>query len=267
MLAHRKWLLACALVVSACAFHAAPNSASGDGASADPSDPDAPVTGTTPDSPDDIVNLAASDERLGTADVTIGATSNTAPDVTIDTGGLTITGTSLPAGAEFVVVQRDGTGAEIAVLRARNLALQGQIHVVGTRPLVILAESVQTSAAIDVTAHNTTAGGPGGPYNGDHNVLTSNRGGAIEIYARLLIANSNQITAGTSGRMAEPGAIVLQSASINNGGTLSAVPEGRPGDDEAFGPGGGNGHIVLLYKDALTAGSATPMPIQTQYGS
>ncbi len=266
MLAH-KWLTACALMISACAFPAtAPSGAADDdagngaGSGGDP-DPGAgsseTVTGTTPASPDDIVNLAVGDELLGADDLALGTAAKDGAAVTIDTGNLTITGVQLPPGVSFKQVLRDGNGGELALLQVKDLMLEGPIHVIGTRPLVIIASSVQTSATIDVTAHTgNTANG----FSADHNVLTSNRGGAIEIYGQLLIANSGSITAGTAATA--PGVIVLQGDTLDNrGGTLVAGAA-------AFGPGGrGNaGRIYLLYKDAVMAGSATPMPTKQMYG-
>jgi hypothetical protein len=249
-----RWLLAGAFL-GACGFQAVPEP--GDNAPEPLPPEEAPVTG------DDIVNIATADEMIGIGDLTIAA------PITIDTGtadpATLAFGMALPPGLTFTVAKLNGTGPELAVLRAHALAVQAHVQVIGSRPLVVLANTFDLSDAIDVTAHANPAGS---------GVLSSHSGGAIEIYARTQIAISGNLTAGTTGqgvalgppRGGASGAIILQSPALHNAGHLSANGGDQPGELAEFGGGGGNnGQIVLLYRTTIAIGATNPLAIPQIY--
>lgn len=79
-------------------------------------------------------------------------------DVTLDTDELTI---DPPISISLLATPQATGGPELAVLRARALVFLGTIKVTGARPLVVLADSIEVAATLDVSADGPVAG-PGG---------------------------------------------------------------------------------------------------------
>src|SRR5690242_13769528 len=119
-----RWLMA-VLVLEACGFQGSEVPDGGDRLDAT-TPPDAPPDGMV--AADDIVHVAAGDERIGTGDLTIDAA------ITVDTTALSF-GMALPDGVTFTSANQDGGGPELAILRVRSLAGGGTVRVVGSRPL------------------------------------------------------------------------------------------------------------------------------------
>ena len=145
------------VTVAGCAFQ--PSGATEDAASDDAPDPiDAAVDAPAIDAaPHDITHVAVADETLGTGDLVFSA------NATIDTGTLALTGATLPAGTELVAVAQDGGGPELAILRVHMLTIDAGVTVraVGSRPLVVMAETVQLDGILDAGARRDVPGAGG----------------------------------------------------------------------------------------------------------
>jgi len=76
---------------------------------------------------------------------------------TIDTTALTIDGAA-PAAGELLEVPQIGGGPALALLIAEDITLTGTVTVVGARPLVILARSIEVGGVLDASAHGSLAG-------------------------------------------------------------------------------------------------------------
>jgi hypothetical protein len=244
--------------LGACSFQAVPSSGE------DIPEPVPPEE--APINSDDIVNIAMADERFESGDLLIAAPLIINTGTTTDPATLAF-GMPLPAGVTFTVAKLNGTGGELAVLRGHALRVQAHVQVIGSRPLVVLADTFDLSDTFDVTAHADPAGTV---------ALVSHAGGGIEIYARTQISISGNLNAGSSsgdGAVGPPhgggasGAIILQSPAVHNSGHLSA----SGGQMADFGPGGGGGgsdrgQIILLYRTSiLMKGTTNPLTIPQPY--
>jgi hypothetical protein len=153
-LARRPWSPTAVLVLlGACGFD--PRGSGGDdGGAVDADRPDAapPIDAAVVE---DIHHVAVADERLGAADVLVSG------GVTLDTTALTVTPAGAAAGWEVVARPHDGGGLELAVAYARDLVIDGDLRVIGERPLVIVARRIELRGAIDAGARGATPG-PGG---------------------------------------------------------------------------------------------------------
>ena len=149
-----------------CAFE--PRGALDDDAAA----PDAPgddVDAATTDAlepdaaPHQVAHVASADATLGSEDLVFDAAA------TIDTGALTVTGVTLPVGVELVAAAQSPSGPELALLRVRGLTLAEGVVVraIGSRPLVILAETASIAGTLDAGARRDQPGAGGsGPRGG-----------------------------------------------------------------------------------------------------
>jgi hypothetical protein len=259
-----RWLPAILFGLGACSFHSTalpgtPGTPDGVDAAATPPDAAASVDGAA-GGPDDIINVRAADEFVGTADLNILGTT------TIDTSALTVS-TGVPAGVTFTAALQDGIGADLAILHVLRFESTADITVVGARALVIIANDVSFSGAL----HSDSAGGGFGAVGAS--------GGAIEIYARTQLAVSGTITVGSAGQSVAPaieaqsrggdgggdgGEIVLQAPVVSNTGRLTAAAGGSSGGGSAGG-GGTPGRIVLLFRTRVDAGITSPTAETTPY--
>ncbi|MCX5742846.1 MAG: hypothetical protein NT062_10155, partial [Proteobacteria bacterium] len=115
--------------------------------------------------PLDVVHVPAGIDAAfaGTASVTI-------VNATIDTRGagmMPLSSFTLPTGARLLVTPQDGGGPELAILEVGALAITGTLRVIGTRPLVIVADTTIAVNILDASAVGSTPGGGGaGPRMG-----------------------------------------------------------------------------------------------------
>jgi hypothetical protein len=259
-----RWLPEALLLVGACSFQAipepgAPGSGSGDdGAPTDPGTGSGPVTS--------VLNLASGDDALGMGDLVIDRSA--VSTITIDTGNATrapAISVTLPPETSLDIVQQNGVGLELAVLRVKAFQVSSDITVTGSRPFVVVSETFQYSGTMTVTAH-VGRPIPGAPTSGAA-ALTSNTGGAVEIYAHTLIGISGHLDAGIGGdqddllggggQLSAPGLIILQSPDLENKGAMSASVD-APGLDPV---GIFDGEIGVKCQ-TCNVGKATPAATQ-----
>lgn len=255
-----RWLPAILLGLGACSFHSTAVPGPSDGVDAASTSDAAPADDGQPGGLDDIVNVRAPDELLGTADLNILTTA------TIDTTALTVS-TGLPAGVTFTAALQDGSGADLAILHVLRFESAADLTVVGTRALVIIASEVSFSGAL----HADSAG-----VRGNLGAPGAGGGGAIEIYARTQLAISGSITVGSGGSIGSQavaaqaqargdgngGEIVLQAPVVSNTGRLTATAGGGGG---SAGGGDNPGRIVLLYRTRVDPGITSPTAETTPY--
>jgi hypothetical protein len=149
----RAQVLVCVVLVGAGCGSVANNPDAGDDAVAD-----GPIGGADASADGapafDVTHVGPADEAtLGTADLVVMAG--------IDTSGLTIGGAT---SADFVSVQQDGGGPDLALLRVRSLQIPAgaTVTVRGLRPLVIFAATdIAISGRLDAGGATGQAG-PGG---------------------------------------------------------------------------------------------------------
>ncbi|HEX4421772.1 MAG TPA: hypothetical protein VH165_27865 [Kofleriaceae bacterium] len=262
-----RWLPVALVLVGACSFQAIPEP----GTPGSGSDDDGAPTGTGSGPVTGILNLASGDDALGMGDLMIEKTA--VQTITIDTGNATRAPTisvTLPPETSLDIVQQNGFGLELAVLRVKALQVSSDITVTGSRPFVVVSETFQYDGTMTVTAH-VDHPIPGAPISGAA-ALTSNTGGAVEIYAHTLIGVSGYINAGTGGDHVDllgggggnppsaPGLIILQSPDLENQGAVSAsvtaegiLPGGLPG-----GPGGNFDGEIGVKCQTCNVGKTTP---------
>jgi hypothetical protein len=86
---------------------------------------------------------------------------------TLDTTGLTLDGLPVPEGTTFLAAAQPG-GPEVAVLAVQKLRVEvgGTLLVIGSRPLVVVAEVILIEGVLDAGAHGSVPG-PGGALPGD----------------------------------------------------------------------------------------------------
>lgn len=102
-----------------------------------------------------VTHLRPEDSDAGAAPLTV-------EDSTIDTDALTIDGSSIAGGNAFEAVDQVGGGGQVAVLRVASLEIRGTVVVVGSRPLLIVAEGeVRVAGLLDLAATGATPGAGG----------------------------------------------------------------------------------------------------------
>lgn len=254
-----RWIPVTVTVITACGFQS----------QVSPDQGDAAIAADGPDGPDgvmntndNIVHVGSGDEYTGMGDLTIAA------PITIDSGRMSF-GMVLPPGVTFTPAKQDGGGPDLAILHVRKLAVRATVRVVGPRPLVVIADSLEDTETIDVTTSPCNT--PASPAPG----LGS---GAIELYARTRISISGYINTNTGGSggtgsdglggggcqtdslAGSDSTIILQSPSIENSGRLSTSGGGGASVD-----GRGPGPILMLYKTRVLPGATTPTAITQRY--
>jgi hypothetical protein len=204
--------------------------------------------------PHDIAHVAAPDEALGTGDLELAA------DATIDTSALTISGVTLPAGVELVAASQDGHASELAILRVRKLAILAGVTVTatGTRPLVILAETIMIDGVLDAGAHRGTPGAGGAPpqmgigrgddgsRDGSYNDGGGGGGGFGQPGAKGGDAGD---ASGGDGGLANGDQALSQLLGGSGGGGAST------GGCDFTSPGAGGGALQLYARDSVSVGT------------
>jgi hypothetical protein len=175
----------------------------------------------------DIPHLPASAETLGTADLQLG-------DVTIDTTQLAVP--NLPSGVTVDHVAQDPNGPELMVIHARDVQISAgaTVHVIGSRPLVILARRITVDGKLDASANLDTPGGGGyGPAMGGgaggagtHNGIDHDSGGGGGGFGTAAGAGG---AAGTMAGCASGATATAGSAGIAMGSDVLGVLEGGAG--------------------------------------
>jgi hypothetical protein len=244
------------LFASACGFTVSGGSpaddAPSDGASDAPTDAaldamiDAPIDppiDAPVDAPSfgDVDFLPPAEEYAASGNWAIGA------DTTIDTSN--VAGTTPPAGAELVVGLQSN-GSEVAILRARDFKVNGgkTLRVVGTRPLVIIADhDVSIDGTLDLGARTVTPGAGGSaPYGG------------MGVGGHGMAGGNNEDSGGGGGGFGGPGSIGGTGNNVAIGGSagLTYAAANIVGGSSGGGPpqltgctnkGGAGGGAVLIY--------------------
>jgi len=112
---------------------------------------DGPGSGSDSGSGFDVAHVGPADERIGTVDLVIPTTQ------TFDTQALTVNGMG---GVDFTVAAQEGGGPDVAVLHLKSLTIMNAAlcPVIGSRPLVIVAEQITIEGALDAGGKRTTQG-------------------------------------------------------------------------------------------------------------
>jgi hypothetical protein len=191
----------------------------------------------------DIAHVSASDEAtLGLdTDYTIAVAT------TINTTTLTAN-PSLPAGVGFVAVTSPG-GPSVAMLDADMFAVNATLTVTGSRPLIVVARTIQVAGAIDAGAKADVPGAGGaGPGSGtgagqpgqEMNTYEDGGGGGGGFGAAGGVGGTAlTATGGTAG-----GAYGNAQLSVLQGGSGGGA--GRGGAAAACRPGGAGGGAIQL---------------------
>lgn len=251
----RHLVVLAALHAVACSF--TPSGAGDDDAGDDgANDPDAGLAGDAgPDAaPHDIAHLVAADESLGSGDLAITA------DASLDTGALAIAGVTLPAGVELVAVAQDGGGPELAVLRVRDFSIAAGVTLTatGSRPLVVIAESIAIDGALDAGARRDMPGAGGSPAQmgagrgadgvRDGSYADGGGGGGGFGQAGAKGGNGSGASGGAGG--GENGDQALSQLGGGSGGG------GAPtGGCDFTSPGAGGGAVQLYARTSITVGA------------
>jgi hypothetical protein len=231
-------LLALALCVG-CAFrhgHAPDDGAAG----IDASDAAEPLT----------IHLGPGDGRPGTGGLTLTGT------VTIDTGVPSISVT-LPPGATLDTRPQLGGGPELAVLHVSTLTVEtgAMVSIVGTRPLVIVADgAADIAGTLDAGAHGEVPGaggalsamGSGAGQKGTHGTSASDSGGGGAGFSTAgasggAITGTCTYDGGAGGAMYGDAAIT-----ILTGGSGGGASSGNSCTPDPGGAGGGALQITSL---------------------
>ncbi len=109
------------------------------------------------DSFDLIPHVRPDEEMAGLEDLTI--PTNEAHSIHTDSGSAI--GSGFTPSQQPIITQEDGTTTDIAIVRVRQLDLEGQLFVDGTIPLVIIADTVLIHGTLDASAVGLKSG-PGG---------------------------------------------------------------------------------------------------------
>jgi len=250
----RRWIPALLLLpVGACAFQADATARDDAGVDAVIIVPDAPprpdgAANTT----DDVVHVGRDDEYFGIADLTISA------PLTIDTTRMAF-GIALPAGVTFGIAPQDGGGPELAILHVRALTVAAPVRALGSRPLVVIADSIDVTQTIDVTGHHgepgagaqaTAPAGTAGLHAGTYNDSGGGGGGhgtagATGGPTTCKDCPNKRLDGGAAGPAADPQAATL----------VGGAPGGRtyspPSACHTQVPGAGGGAIELYAKTRI----------------
>lgn len=165
-------------------------------------------------------------------------------NATIDTGSGAISGsqvsrapgTGLNAGIRFTVLSNG-----LAVFAVKNMDIQGQLEVVGTRPLVILSEEEASVSGFIAASANGRIGGPGGGNGGYGTQLAT---GCAPGANGVDLDSNDKYSGGGGGGLGKNGAPGGQGYSNDPGGAggdISACP-GTSLVPLTGGSGGGRGY-------------------------
>ncbi len=206
-----------------------------------------------------VLHLAAGDSIAGTAALSLSGT------IAIDTGALTLTGATLPAGVTLDARPQLGGGPELAVLHVGSLTVAGgaQVRVTGTRPLVIVADGdVQVDGLVDASARDATPGaggsapamGGGAGGAGSHLPQYSDSGGGGGGFGGAGAAGgavsgcTTAVVAGTAGTVFGDAAIAQLVGGAGGGSGSGAVCPINPG-------GGGGGALQITSAMRIQIGT------------
>ena len=243
-----RWLPTVALLAGACGFKATVT-------------PNGQVADAAIDGPplvvDGVAHVATADEAVGDADLTISSA------ISIDTDALTL-GITLPAGVTFAMAPQDGGGPDLAILHVRTLDVEAPVTAHGSRPLVVIADTILVSKDIDVGAHLGAAGpgaqtsGPGVGGLGVHVAPYTDSGGGGGGYSSAGGVGGDVTCVGTgcpasgvvSGGAA--GAGYNGSAAMLIGGSSGGRPFEPSSSACIRAPGGGGGAIELYARTRIS---------------
>jgi len=209
-----------------------------------------------------VVHVPDDQEAIGTGDMTISAT------LTINTSGTPSANMALPPGVTLSVIAQDGGGSDLAVLRARALTISAGVVVraTGSRPLVILAETVTIAGWLEVSASGSTPGpgaftdGGGVGTLGGHVSTFSDGGGGGGSFGSTGGAGGdapcdNDCTPDQIAQGGDPGAVYGAAA-------LTRLEGGSPGGRSYFpapptactagNPGAGGGALQIYARTSIT---------------
>lgn len=205
------------------------------------------------DVPDRFPHVQVEDEFTGDVDLDVPAGDR----YTLDTESLDVSGNNFQDLAPVVAVQ-DGVGSDLVLLRVRRLIVNGELVVTGkARPLVILAEAIEISGTIDVSAEHTI-GGPGGALS---NANAPGQGGFGDTDGVFGGNNSGGGGGAFAAGAADGGMILCAARSVDGG------PAGAPaGDDElrvlVGGGAGGRGGSMCTTVGVVAEGGGGGGAIQ-----
>lgn len=189
----------------------------------------------------DVDFMPTSEEYAASGNWTIG------DDTTIDTSNLG--GTTPPANTELVLGMQDN-GTQVAVLRARDfkVAAGDTLRVVGSLPLVIIADhDVSIDGTLDLGARTVTPGAGGSaPFGG------------MGVGGHGTSGGNNEDSGGGGGGFGGPGSIGGTGNNVATGGTAGATYNAASllGGSSGGGPpqltgctnkGGAGGGAILIY--------------------
>jgi hypothetical protein len=251
-------------LASGCAFSPPP------GQSTDGSPGSDGSVGSGGDGPDgavelhDIIHVPNDQEAIGTGDLSI----TTA--ITIDTGTLD-PGIALPGGVTFAAVLQDPGGPELAVLRVRNFSVTGggSIRGIGTRPLVVIAESISLEGVIDVGSRHE-ASGAGGQAEAGTGIGSA--GNHLQTYSDSGAGGGSHGGSGARGGHARCQTECIPDRLLSGGNAGSTYNEGlatlgggssggrswftsQPTACERKAPGAGGGAIQLYARTTISIGA------------
>jgi hypothetical protein len=191
---------------------------------------------------------------------------NFTTDTTIDT-------TSTTGTVPLTFVPQTG-GSLVAVLYARNLAVNSTVRIIGDKPLVIVAETItiNTTGVLDASARHEIPGanghnfaepgsGAGGKGNGGgFRVRTSGAGGAGHGTAGATGGSSNTTDAprGTAGVATGDQKITVLTGGSAGGNSRCPVNSTTPSNSGVGGAGGGaiqlSARLTLIINGKIVAG-------------
>ena len=244
-------LLGLVLVAGACGFNPSGGElGDGDAAGDDPDATDEIVDASPDAAPVDIHHVPAAAEMIGTGDLAITA------DVTVDTGALTVTGIALEPGVELVASAQDGGGPELAILRVRSLAVASSVtlRAVGTRPLVVLADTITIAGLFDAGGHRGEPGaggsgaraGTGKGADGSRSGSYADGGGGGAGFARTGASGGEADNASGGAGGAPYGDAMLTELLGGSGGGAT-----NTGGCDATSPGAGGGAVQLYAATSI----------------
>jgi hypothetical protein len=212
---------------------------------------------------DDILHVRAVDESLGTGDWILST------DATVRTSGMIGWSVSLPPGVTFAAAPQDPSGPGLAILHVRDLTITAgtDVRVLGTAPLVIIAENVRLAGIIDAGARLGTPGGGGTTAgtgvggNGAHRGTYSDSGGGGASFGTSGARGGNAFcNTGCTPNSTVPGG----AAGATYGTMLLDTLEGGSGGGRGAGPtncmmgpvGAGGGAVQIYARTSITIGGS-----------